>query len=60
MGSWRDGVSAVVAVVHPPRGLENKYTVPESLPLVCPLSLADSPMAILLPSAFADTDDPKL
>ena len=60
VGSWRDGVSDVVAVVHPPRGLENRYTVPESLPLVCPLSLADSPMAILLPSAFADTDDPKL
>ena len=55
-GSRTDGVSDVVPVVHPPCGLENRCTVPESLP---PVFLPDSPIAILLPSAFADTDDPK-
>ena len=50
----------MVVVIHfPPCGLANRCTPPVSLPLVWPLSLPGSPIAIMPPSAFADTDFPK-
>ena len=53
-------MGVVDVAFHPPCGLLNTYTVPESIPAPVPwaLSLPDSPMAILLPSTFTDTDVP--
>ena len=59
MGSSEDGVSAVVAVRHPPAGFANRCTEPVSTGLVGTVFLPFSPIAIRLPSAFTDTDDPK-
>ena len=56
----------MVPVIHPPAGIANRCTKPVSIGTAspggaeCPLDLSGSPIAIMLPSLFTDTEFPNL